>query len=395
MSKQLKTRLSSDVVALVLAKFNAREISADEACVRLGVGRSRLYVLRTRWLRNGAHFQLGTSGGDTTGGWPESAEAIAERLVIQASHQGGEPVNYALIADCILCETGIRKSRTAVMRHCRQMWPLLCLAPKPPRPVKRWSTACAGALWQVDSTPVHLFGEDGEMQHLIAIVDDATREILCVLLVESDSVLSEMSAFRTAVAVHGLPSIVYTDGFTIFGHEGEDINTAYGRMCAAFGVTHLVAPTPQAKGKIERHMRTLQHRVRTLVLDAIASAGVTDLEGAAPVIARHIAFWNENHVNRTTGLTPRQAYERCVAERKTEYRPAPSPALMDLFLARHEQRAVTGGNRIQYMGRTFEIGPTARKRVWLVIQSDEFHVVEEDPLAHRDRWPLKLGTFRL
>ena len=68
---------------------------------------------------------------------------------------------------------------------------------------------------------------------------------------------------------------------------------------------------------------------------------------------------------------------------------------MDLFLARHEQRAVTGGNRIQYMGRTFEIGPTARKRVWLVIQSDEFHVVEEDPLAHRDRWPLKLGTFRL
>ena len=112
-----------------------------------------------------------------------------------------------------------------------------------------------------------------------------------------------MSAFRTAVAVHGLPSIVYTDGFTIFGHEGEDINTAYGRMCAAFGVTHIVAPTPQAKGKIERHMRTLQHRVRTLVLDAIASAGVTDLEGAAPVIARHIAFWNENHVNRTTGLT--------------------------------------------------------------------------------------------
>ena len=395
MKKQLKTRLSSDVVALVLAKFNAREISAHEACLRLGVGRSRLYALKTKWLRKGDGFRLGTSGGDNTGGWPKAAEAIAERLVIQASHRGGEPVNYALIADCILCETGIRKCRTAVMRHCRQKWPLLCLAPKRPRPVKRWAMECAGALWQLDSTPVRLFGEDGEMQHLIAIVDDATREILTVLLVKSDSALAEMEAFRAAAAVHGLPSAIYTDGFTVFGHEGEDIATAYGRMCAALSVRHLVAPTPQAKGKIERHMRTLQHRVRALVLDAVASAGVTDLEGAAPVVARHIAHWNANHVNRTTGLTPQEAYRRCVAAGKTEYRPAPSPALMDLFAARHETRAVVGGNRIQFRGRTYEIGATARTRVWLVIRPDEFPVVEEDPLAHRDRWPLKLGSFRL
>lgn len=395
MKRQLNARLPPDVVALVLAKFNARQMTTDEACLRLGVGRSRLYTLRTKWLRQGAGFRLGTSGGDTTGGWPAQAEAIAERLVIQATLPGGEPVNYAAIADCILCETGRRMDRTTVMRHCRQKWPLLCQAPKRPRPVKRWAMERAGALWQIDSTPLHLFGEDDQMQHLIAIVDDATREILAAQLVASDSVQAEMEAFRAAVAVHGLPSSVYTDGFTVFGHEGEDICTAYGRMCAAFGVTHLVAPTPQAKGKVERHMRTLQHRVRTIVLDAIASAGVTDLVGAAPVVARHIALWNANHVNRTTRLTPRQAYERCVAGKKTEYRPAPSPALMDLFLARHEQRAVTGGNRVQYMGRTFEIGPTARKRVWLVIRPEVLHVVEEDPLAHRDRWPVKLGTFRL
>ena len=395
MKRQLKARLPSDLVALVLAKFNAREMTVDEACLRLGVGRSRLYTLKTRWLRQGADFRLGTSGGDTTGGWPPEAEAIAERLVIQSSLPGGEPVNYAVIADCIQCETGRRVDRTTVMRHCREKWPLPCLAPKRPRPVKRWAMERAGALWQVDSTPVRLFGGDGGTQRLIAIVDDATREILVALLAASDSVQAEMGAFRAAVAVHGLPSAVYTDGFTVFGHEGEDIGTAYGRMCAAFGVTHRVAPTPQAKGKVERHMRTLQHRVRTLVLDAIASAGVTDPDGAAPVIARHIAFWNANHVNRTTGLTPRQAYERCVAGKKTEYRPAPSPALMDLFLARHERRAVTGGNRIQYMGRTFEIGPTARKHVWLVIRPGVLHVVEEDPLAHRDRWPAKLGTFRL
>lgn len=161
----------------------------------------------------------------------------------------------------------------------------------------------------------------------------------------------------------------------------------------ALSVTHLVAPTPQAKGKIERHMRTLQHRLKALVLDAIASAGVANLAGAAPVVARHVAFWNANHANRTTELTPQEAYRRCAAAGKTDYRPAPSPKLMDLFAARHETRAVVGGNRIEFMGRSYEIGATSRKRVWLVIHPNVFHVVEEDPLAHRDRWPPRLGSF--
>ena len=72
-----------------------------------------------------------------------------------------------------------------------------------------------------------------------------------------------------------------------------------------------------------------------------------------------------------------------------------NPALLELFAARHEMRTVVGGNRIQYGGRTYEIGPTARKRVWLVIRPDVLRVVEEDPLEHPERWPRKLGSFRL
>lgn len=144
--------------------------------------------------------------------------------------------------------------------------------------------------------------------------------------------------------------------------------TAYERMCQALSVTHRIASTPQAKGKIERSMRTFQHRVRALVMDAVASAGVTDLQSVAPILERHRVFWNENHVNRTTGLTPTKAYRACVAAGKTDYRPASSPALLELFAARHEMWTVVGGNRIQYGGRTYEIGQTATKRVWLVIR---------------------------
>ena len=35
----------------------------------------------------------------------------------------------------------------------------------------------------------------------------------------------------------------------------------FGRICRVLGMNHRIAPTPQAKGKIERSMRTFQHRI--------------------------------------------------------------------------------------------------------------------------------------
>jgi hypothetical protein len=381
-------------VALVLAKFNHGDMTACEACVALGVGRSRLYELRTEWLRRRGDFTLGVSGGDKTGGWPGEARAIALRLLEQSLRDDGEAINYALIADAIACETGFSPTRTTVMRYCRRNWPLLCAAPRRRRPAKRWAMESAGALWQIDSTPIHLFGPREELQHLIAIEDDATREIVAIGIFEADTVSSEMAMFRDAVMARGLPQIVYTDGFSVFGHEGEDIATAYGRMCRAFSVRHLVATSPQAKGKIERSMRTFQHRVRALVLSAAASSQISDLAGANAVARRHVKFWNENHVNATTRRTPAQLYGECVAGGRSLYRPAPPEALLDLFMARHERRRVTGGNRIAYGGREYEIAPTQRKHVWLVIHPDRFYVVERDPLENRRQWPPRLAEYR-
>ena len=78
----------------------------------------------------------------------------------------------------------------------------------------------AGALWQIDSTPVHLFGPSEAVQHIVAIEDDATREIVAIGISDSDSVFAEMAVFRMAVEARGVPTAIYTDGFTVFGHEG-------------------------------------------------------------------------------------------------------------------------------------------------------------------------------
>ena len=395
MGRQLHTRLSADAVGLILAKFNHGDITAAEACVRLGVGRSRLYTLRSKWLRSRGDFSLGHSGGDNTPGWTEKAVEIAERLVIASRVNAAAGVNYALIADCIACETGRRLDRTTVMRFCRQKWPLFCVTPHKRRPVKRWAMESAGGLWQIDSTPVHLFGPPDALQHIIAVEDDATREIVAIGIFNSDGVLAEMAVLRMAVEARGVPAAIYTDGFTVFGHEGEDIKTAYGRMCAALSITHLVAPTPQAKGKIERSMRTFQHRVAAIVTVALAVRQVADLAEANDLVRRHVAYWNENHVCAATKLTPAQAYAKCREMGRVAYRAAPSSAILDLFEARHVERRVIGGNRVKYGGGEYAITPTTRHKVWLVIRRDRFWIVEDDPLNNPGRWPAKLGSFRV
>ena len=47
--------------------------------------------------------------------------------------------------------------------------------------------------------------------------------------------------------------------------DDRDPCSEFQRAFSALGVTHLVAPSPQAKGKIERRFGTLQQRLVALL----------------------------------------------------------------------------------------------------------------------------------
>jgi hypothetical protein len=63
-------------------------------------------------------------------------------------------------------------------------------------------------------------------------------------------------------------SISTPDGLRLFGHTSAadrfDTLSQFQRALSAIGVNHRVAPSPQAKGKIERLFGTLQKRLVTL-----------------------------------------------------------------------------------------------------------------------------------
>src|ERR1035437_3018881 len=180
-----------------------------------------------------------------------------------------------------------------------------------------------------------------------------------------DTTWHHFQHFRCAFTVQGLPLAQYTDGLALFGHAsttaGRDPRSEFQRALTALGVTHLVAPSSQAKGKIERRFGTFQNRLVTL----LAYEKITAYAPAQELLARELARQNRT-VCRTTGLSPDDACAKAQGAQPSGLRPCPDPSLLDLHLAFHLGRRVNADHQIDFLGPSWPISATARHTVTLI-----------------------------
>lgn len=397
MKTQLRNRLGPEATERIIRRFHDGDLSLSAAQQMLGIGKSQVYNLRTQWLaaKKSQDFQ-GVSGGDHAKAWP--SECVAHlRTLIESSRDDGP--NFELYADELERKFGFKRDRTTVRRFCEANLAELMhgMFPNPPRrnhrPTRRWACACFGELYQHDSTPRHIWGAPGDRQSIILSLDDATRKVMACRVCERETVLEHFAMLEASFLRHGLPESIYTDAFKMFGAEGEDLKSQFGRMCRAFGIVHRIAPSPQAKGKIERSMRTFQHRL-VVVLRA---EGADTPERANDVAIRHCDFWNAHHVNEETGAIPDELAAQLTAEGRCRLRPAPEPLLLRLFLSQYVARRVEGSNRIEFMGRKWPITPTRKQHVWLAVRPFDrgFYVLASKPDPTRPTCiPTILGKYR-
>ena len=120
--------------------------------------------------------------------------------------------------------------------------------------------------------------------------------------------------------------------------DDRDPCSEFQRAFSALGVTHLVAPSPQAKGKIERRFGTLQQRLVAL----LAYEHVRDYPAAQVVLDRQVAHQNAT-VCHTTGLSPDAAWTKALMEQRTAMHCHPSgdatPSEADIKVTRDLIRA--------------------------------------------------------
>lgn len=109
---------------------------------------------------------------------------------------------------------------------------------------------------------------DGGQQDLLALVDDATGELLCPLLVPEESTSSVLRVLREIVEERGTFGRLYTDRASHFVYtpkagEGPDRTkkTQIQRVLDELGIELVCGFSPQARGRSERMWRTLQGRL--------------------------------------------------------------------------------------------------------------------------------------
>ena len=287
--------------------------AAATAASHLGVSRARLYQLRSAFLRQRDGYAPTASGGDRRGDWPPGSKTFFEEFLPLQN-----PPNYQLVADELERLCAVVRARSSVEVHVKAHHAHLVPAPqRKPRVYRRFRRARIGELWQHDSC-IHQWWPAASKQTLLLTVDDHSGLNLAGRFVASDTTWNHFEHFRSAFEIWGLPEAVHTDALSLFGPSStgdhRDPRSEFQRALRALGVAHPVAPTPQAKGKIERRFGTFQKRLVTI----LAHAGVSTWEHAGQILQMEIA-----RQNRTVN---RQSTDPSARSLPRSGKPSPSPA---------------------------------------------------------------------
>ncbi|HLO18520.1 MAG TPA: ISNCY family transposase [Anaerolineales bacterium] len=126
--------------------------------------------------------------------------------------------------------------------------------------------ACFGELVQIDGSPYDWFEGRAEPCVLLVFIDDATGKLVQLRFVNSESFFSYCEVAESYFQQYGKPVAFYSDKNSIFRVNvpstgaGEAL-TQFGRAMQELDIEILCANTPQAKGRVERIIQTLQDRL--------------------------------------------------------------------------------------------------------------------------------------
>lgn len=151
----------------------------------------------------------------------------------------------------LMIEEGLWKPRKAKQAETHQL---------------RERRACFGELIQIDGSPHDWFEGRADPCVLLVFIDDATGKLVQLRFVECESFFSYAQAAEGYFKDYGKSVALYSDRHGIFrvnvpSRGAGEALTQFGRAMQELDIRILCANTPQAKGRVERVIQTLQDRL--------------------------------------------------------------------------------------------------------------------------------------
>lgn len=323
--------------------FRSQECSATQAADALGIGRRRLYQLYADYLQAYGHqrhptWQPRCSGGDHARAWPVDVVALLRRRL-----QSDPPSSYSFAASEALRLHGYKLDRAQVRR-----WALAQgIGHKSPPPrrkasVRRWQRSRIGELWQLDATPHRWFSGVKRSYPMLNLLDDCSRYHLGTVLYDRELLLSYLDFLPRAFLAYGLPLELYVDYHSMFFSIQPDAVTQLGEALRFYGVSFRYAPTPQAKGKIERDHHYWQNRLPAY----FASEKIGDLEVANEHIGQLREHRNRHEMHRELRMTAQAAWDKARSEKRDVLRPVPRCAWWPYVWSQRTRMRVAADGRV-------------------------------------------------
>lgn len=255
------------------------------------------------------------SGGDHAPSWPPQVEAL---LTKRLSSQPPASYSFAASEALRLCDYKLTRAqvrRWAIENNLAHPRPHA----GPTAPVRRWQRSQIGELWQLDASPHRWFPDCRHLFPLLNMLDDCSRVFTGTKIYERETLLAYLDFLPGAFLEYGLPLEIYVDYHTLFFTHVPDALTQLGWALHFYGVSFRYAPTPRAKGKIERGHQFWQERLPAY----FASEQVSELEQANSHIHNLRQHRNQHEVHRELQMKPIQAWNLARKENRSALRPAP------------------------------------------------------------------------
>jgi hypothetical protein len=374
----------------VLAAFRQRSLTAAEAAEQLGVTASRLYTLSTDYLRacaqKKAHSWIpGTSGGDHATDWPKPVtDLLKKRLACSP------PCPYSFAASEALRLHAFKLDRAQVRR-----WAILndFAHPTPPKrphaPVRRWQRSQIGELWQLDASPHRWFPPSSLDFPMLNMLDDCSRVFVGSKIYGRELLLSYLDFLPAAFLIYGRPLQIYVDYHAIFFTKNPDALTQLGAALKFYDISFLYAPTPQAKGKIEREHQFWQGRLPPY----FASEQITEIETANPHIDQLQLHRNAHETHSELRMTPQRAWELAKQEKRSVLRPAPRCPWWPYVWSLRTALKVGSDGRVPIGTQRLRVERPPGAKIVLCLHPSGHHSVLAEP-PDRNEKPLLLFTNR-
>ena len=318
---QLAHRVTAPLIRHLFAQARSGLLSPEAVALELGISVGRFYQLRTDYLLACAQghaetWSPGVSGGDHHPDWTAEVTDLITKLL-----SSKPPSSYSAAASEVPRRLNLKTDRASIRRWAIEHQ----LAPDTrykatPKPVKRWQARDYGALWQYDATPHAWLPGCADKQVLLEILDDATRLNTGARLYPSETLLAHFDFLSRVFQAHGLPLALYVDFHSFFYTHNPDAFTQLGTALHFYGVQLRYAPTPQAKGKIERRHDYWQKRLVPL----LAADHIVELVGANQLLDQLLPHANQHEIHRELGQTPHAAHQQALAEKHSVLRPYPN-----------------------------------------------------------------------